>query len=60
MIIKIGGNTMSAMCYIAQIKSPRGNVIDEKVFRKKSDASAFKKETEYNSEKRVKLKKTEC
>ena len=49
-----------ALCYIAIVKSPRGNVIDEKVFRKKSDATAFKMETEYNSEKRVRLKKTEC
>lgn len=49
-----------SICYVAVVKSPRGNVVEEKPFRKKSDAVAFKKEIEYNTEKRVRLKKTEC
>lgn len=48
------------VCYLARVQSKRGNVMDEKVFRKKSEAMAFKNETEYNTEKKVKLKKTEC
>ena len=49
-----------SICYRAEIKSSRGNVVDEKIFKKKTDATAFKKETEFNTEKRVRLKKIEC
>ena len=51
---------MAGICYKAIVKSPRGAEIDEKIFRKKNDANAFKLETEYDSEKKVRIKKIEC
>lgn len=48
------------MCYLAVVKSARGNIVEQKVFKKKPDANSFKMETEYNSDKKVKLRKVEC
>ena len=51
---------MGNICYSAKIISPRGNVIKEEVFRTKSEAENFKMEIKHNSDKRVRITKTQC
>ena len=51
---------MTNICYLARVKSQRGNVIKEQIFDKKTEAMNFKTEIEYGSEKKVSLKKVKC
>ena len=49
-----------SMCFLASVKSPKGTRVKEQVFESKSDAINFKTKMEYDSDKKVKLKKVKC
>ena len=48
------------MCYQVKVFSPRGNVLKEETFKDKSEAENFKMEIKHNSDKRVRISKTQC
>ena len=51
---------MGNICYAVKVISPRGNVLKEEVFKNKSEAENFKMEIKHNSDKKVRISKTQC
>ena len=48
------------MCTLAEVVSPRKNILERKIFQKKAEAQNFKAMIEGDSDKKVRFKKVQC